>query len=123
MVLDTTMRIKITSDGVDVQTREEVLPSGDLNLRCGTEQLLRFDNAGMGSDEEGTYECGAWHIDDIPFAERTALHVEAALQWREQQITNTYGKRVEKCYGHKNIGGWSGSLHVQRGLHLQGQRD
>jgi hypothetical protein len=92
MVLDTTMRIKITPDGVDVQTREEVLPSGDLNLRCGTEQLLRFDNAGMGSDEEGTYECGAWHIDDIPFAERTALHVEAALQWREQQITNTYGK-------------------------------
>ena len=84
--------VTITSDGVDVQTREEILPSGDLNLRCGTEQLLRFDNAGTGSDEEGTYECGAWHIDDIPFAERTALHVEAALQWREQQITNSYGK-------------------------------
>jgi hypothetical protein len=39
--------VTITSDGVDVQTREEILPSGDLNLRCGTEQLLRFDNAGI----------------------------------------------------------------------------
>src|ERR1700679_4318169 len=51
----------------------EVLPNGDLNLRCGIEQLLRFDNAGTGRGEEGTYECGAWYIDDMPFAERTSL--------------------------------------------------
>jgi len=44
------------------------------------------------SDEEGTYDCGAWLMDDIPFAKRTALYVEAALQWRERQITNSFGK-------------------------------
>jgi hypothetical protein len=29
--------------------------------------------AGTGRGEEGTYECGAWYIDDMPFAERTSL--------------------------------------------------
>lgn len=62
--------VKITSDGVDVQTREEVLPSRGLNLRCGMEQLLHFDKDGKGRDDEGTYECGAWYIDGMPFADR-----------------------------------------------------
>jgi hypothetical protein len=73
--------VKATQEGVEVQTREEVLPNGDLNLRCGIEQLLRFDNAGTARGEEGTYECGAWYIDDMPFAERTALlEQESACQ-------------------------------------------
>jgi hypothetical protein len=73
--------VKATPEGVEVHTKEELLPSGDLNLRCGMEQLLHFDNAGKGRDEEGTYECGAWYIDDMPFAERTAwLEQESAGQ-------------------------------------------
>jgi hypothetical protein len=54
--------VKATPEGVEVQTREEVLPSNGLNLRCGKEQLLHFDNNGKGRDAEGTYECGPWHI-------------------------------------------------------------
>ena len=65
--------VEITSSGVEVQTANELLQFDcNVNLRTLAE-LLRFDNAGRGSDEEGTYECGAWFIDDMPFAEREAL--------------------------------------------------
>src|ERR1700740_2199441 len=62
--------VKVTPEGVEIQTGEEIRPCQGLNLRCGMEQLLHFDKDGKTSDEEGTYECGAWYIDDMPFAER-----------------------------------------------------
>jgi hypothetical protein len=60
--------VKVTPEGVEVQTREELLPSGDLNLRCGMEQRLHFDNNGKGRAAEGTYECGAWQLVDKLFS-------------------------------------------------------
>jgi hypothetical protein len=64
--------VEVTPEGVDVVTREELVQSQGLNLRCGADALLRFNNEGKGRDEDGTYECGAWNIDDMPFAERKA---------------------------------------------------
>ena len=68
---------------MEVQTREELKQY----LRFGIEQLLRFDNEGKGSDEEGTRECGAWHIDDMPFTERKA--------WLEQGARDYEARRSE----------------------------
>jgi hypothetical protein len=45
--------VKVTPEGVEVQTRE---------------QLLHFDNKGKGLDAEGTYECGAWQLVDKLFS-------------------------------------------------------
>jgi diguanylate cyclase (GGDEF)-like protein len=59
-------------------------PGVELNI--GDELILTFDRNGKG--EEGQFTpggYGVWHIDDMPFADRTALHVEAALRWRERQ--------------------------------------
>jgi hypothetical protein len=39
--------VKVTADGVEVQTLDE---------------LLQFDNAGKGHDEDGTPECGPYYI-------------------------------------------------------------
>ena len=80
--------VKVTPSGVDVHTTDQ--------------GLLRFDSAGKGNDD-GTYECGPWYIDDMPFAERTALFDEAErkfLKWRSMDCehgasgTHYY---IEKC--------------------------
>jgi hypothetical protein len=55
--------VKVTPSGVEVQTSKG--------------ELLRFDSDGKGLNE-GTYENGRWELDDIPFAERTALIEQAA---------------------------------------------
>jgi hypothetical protein len=62
---------KITPSSVDVQTTSE--------------GLLRFDSRGKGCDD-GTHECGPWYIDDVPFAERTALRKEVAQKFREGKL-------------------------------------
>src|SRR5260370_37066198 len=85
--------VKVTPSGVDVQTPEIVggLPSIHA-------ELLHFDNNGRsyvtelpssydstahplspwGWNGNGTFECGPWELDDIPFAERTALLEQGA---------------------------------------------
>jgi len=37
------------------------------------DNLIHFDKDGVACDGKGTYECGSWVLDSIPFAERTAL--------------------------------------------------
>jgi len=98
--------VKVTPSGVDVQTSEELLRSGDLNLRAYGE-LLHFDDNGRsyvtelpsshdstahplspwGWDGNGTYECGPWYIDDMPFTERKA--------WLEQGARDYEARRSE----------------------------
>jgi hypothetical protein len=68
--------VKVTPSGVDVQ--------GGLGYskEDAAEQILHFDKDGRSYLTEspdsqdwkinGTYECGPWHIDDMPFAERKA---------------------------------------------------
>jgi hypothetical protein len=48
----------------------KVTPSG---VQVQTDELLHFDKDGKGSYEERTYEFGEWRIDEMPFADRTAL--------------------------------------------------
>jgi diguanylate cyclase (GGDEF)-like protein len=48
-------------------------------------KLRRFCGDGTQSDGNRHPEFGPWRLDDMPFADRTALHVEAALRWRERQ--------------------------------------
>jgi hypothetical protein len=69
--------VKITPLSVDVQTTSE--------------GLLRFDSYGKGCDE-GTHECGPWYIDDIPFAERTALCEQEARNYQQQRAKMAAGK-------------------------------
>jgi hypothetical protein len=79
--------VKIMPLDVDVLTREG--------------RLLGFDRDGTG--HSSTYECGPWYIDDMPFAERTALFEEAErkfLKWQSMDCehgasgTHYY---IEKC--------------------------
>ena len=70
--------VKVTQSGAEVQTD-----------KVG---LLRFDNEGKGCDGNDTIECGPWCIDDMPFAERTALLEQAAWKFRDCFIAD---KRIE----------------------------
>jgi diguanylate cyclase (GGDEF)-like protein len=81
---------KITPSFVEVTIKvSRIAPSftpPGVELNIGDELTLTFDRNGKGEDGQftpGGY--GVWHIDDMPFADRTALHVEAALRWRERQ--------------------------------------
>jgi hypothetical protein len=47
--------IKVSAEGVEVQIKSR----GPMITETG---LLRFDSNGKGRDEEGTHECGPWHI-------------------------------------------------------------
>jgi hypothetical protein len=71
--------VKITPSGVDVQTDDQ--------------GLLRFNSRGEGYDK-GTHECGPWYIDDIPFAERTALRKQGTLDYEQARL-----KRDENTRG------------------------
>ena len=67
---------------VDWRVRHNVIPSG-MDVQAEHEGLLRFDDGGTQCEGNGTFECGPWHIDDMPFAERKALIEEAARKFRE----------------------------------------
>jgi hypothetical protein len=91
--------VKVTPSGVDVQTGV-MQNDGTWN----SHEVVHFDNNGRsyvtelpssydskahplspwGWDGNGTYECGPWELDDIPFAERTALLAQAAREWEER---------------------------------------
>jgi hypothetical protein len=70
--------IEVTPSGVEVRTVDHTTPSG-VHLRKQFE-ILHFDSDGTESEypypsRMGVpfgYEHGPWHIDDMPFAERTA---------------------------------------------------
>jgi hypothetical protein len=49
--------VKVTPDGADVQTGVKQI-GGTWNAH----ELLHFDNSGKGCNDEGTRECGPWHI-------------------------------------------------------------
>jgi hypothetical protein len=53
----------------------------------GEMEVFNFDKEGKGRVEQGT-EYGPWYIDDMPFAEREALHAKAARRFREWEIEN-----------------------------------
>jgi len=99
--------VKVTPSGVDVQ--------GGLGYskEDAAEQILHFDKDGRSylteselSDDRdwslkinGTYECGPWIIDAIPFAERDALleprrKLYAAKQAAEREELSTKTRRV-----------------------------
>jgi hypothetical protein len=79
---------RITPSFVEVTIKVTRIAPGftppGMELKIGDELLLKFDRNGQGEDGQftpGGY--GVWHIDDMPFAERTALLDEAARKWRE----------------------------------------
>jgi hypothetical protein len=68
--------VKVTPWSVEVQVGPPMQPA---------DELFRFDSDGKGCDGKGTYECGPWELDDIPFAERTAL-IEQAAEERGRRV-------------------------------------
>jgi preprotein translocase subunit YajC len=93
--------IKVTPEGVDVQTGM-MQNDGTWNAH----ELLHFDNNGRsyvtelppsyrstahpmgprGWDGNGTYECGPWELDDMPFGEREALNKKKAQDYRDKML-------------------------------------
>jgi len=95
---------EVTPNGVCVQPYEEPIKPSNWNLfQYGRKSLLHFDSDGNGLEEEGTRECGAWHIDDMPFAEREALYEQRAKKvrkWRSMDCAHSeIGEHyyIEKC--------------------------
>jgi hypothetical protein len=69
---------RITPGFVEVTIKVNRIAPGfappGVEVKIGDELLLTFDRNGIGEDGQftpGGY--GVWHIDDTPFAERTAL--------------------------------------------------
>lgn len=89
--------VKVTPSGADVQTGV-MQNDGTWNAH----ELLHFDNNGRSYVTElpssydstanplspwrwngnGTFECGPWVLDDIPFAERTGLLEQKGREWK-----------------------------------------
>jgi hypothetical protein len=94
---------KVTPNGVCVQPYEEPIKPSNWNLyQYGRKSLLHFDSNGNGLEEEGTRECGAWHIDDMPFAEREALYEQRAQKVRKRSMDCEHSEigehyYIEKC--------------------------
>jgi hypothetical protein len=114
---------KVTPSGVDVQTgvmqndgtwnAHELLHFDDKGRSYVTELPSSYDSTAhplspWGWDGNGTYECGPWYIDDMPFAERTALFEKARQEYLNHPFiawwkSATYEQRlvvVKKYYDH-----------------------
>jgi len=75
--------VKVTPSGVDVQTSGELLHFDDNGRSYVTELPSSYRSTAhplspWGWDGNGTYECGPWYLDDMPFTERTALLEQGA---------------------------------------------
>ena len=89
---------EVTPESVEVLTAPHVLGVENLpQVNYDVDQLswvvpMRFDNEGNnGSDgHEGMNEWGfdwyPWHIDDLPFAKRKALHEQAGIT-KQKEVT------------------------------------
>jgi len=80
--------VKLTPRGVDVQTDSELLHFDDNGRSYVTELPSSYDSTAHPLSPwrwngNGTYECGPWELDDIPFAEREALLEQAAQRFRK----------------------------------------
>jgi preprotein translocase subunit YajC len=121
--------VKVTPNGVEVQVsrdhREEHVSIGGVELlpRPSYDELLHFDENRRSYvtelpssydgtahplspwrwDGNGTFECGPWYIDDMPFAEREALFERAAQRFQKWNSMNCEHSKVgdhyyiEKC--------------------------
>lgn len=81
--------VKVTPLGVDVQTADEVLHFDTNGRSYVTELQPSYDPTAHPLspwrwDGNGTYECGPWELDDMPFAERTALLEQRWADWRRK---------------------------------------
>jgi hypothetical protein len=105
--------VKVTPSGVDVQTGV-MQNDGTWNAH----ELLHFDNNGRsyvtelppsydpkahpaspwGWKGNGTYECGPWYIDGMPFAEREALYEQLAQKFRKWRSMNCEHSRIGEHY-------------------------
>ena len=61
--------VAVTSDGVDVQVYDYRSVAGSQL----SSELIHFGREGVACDGKGTFECGYWELDSIPFEERKAL--------------------------------------------------
>lgn len=90
--------VKVTPSGVDVQTDDgtwnaphELLHFDDKGRSYITELRSSYDSTAhplspWGWDGNGTYECGPWFIDDMPFAEREALDEKERQEYRDKML-------------------------------------
>src|SRR5258705_1195217 len=70
--------VKVTRSGADVQTDNGLVHFDNNGRSYVTELPSDYDPSAHPMspwrwDGNGTFECGPWELDDIPFAERTAL--------------------------------------------------
>jgi hypothetical protein len=102
--------VRVTPSGVDVQTSDELLHFDNNGRSYVTELPPSYDSTAHGLSPwgwkgNGTYECGPWYIDGMPFAEREALYEEAARKRQKWITTNCEPKHngvglhyyIEKC--------------------------
>jgi hypothetical protein len=112
--------VKVTPSGagVDVQTAYELLHFDENGRSYVTELPSSYDSTAHPMSPwrwggNGTYECGPWYIDDMPFAERTAertalreaLH-KALLEQGTRRDMKTTLEIGQDVYVVSN-GGWS----------------
>ncbi len=60
----------------------EITPSGIVHVRTKDTPPLHFDKDGREINNIDALEGGPWHLDDMPFAERTASLEQIAWQWQ-----------------------------------------
>ena len=65
--------VKVTPEGVEVQLARNPLPGA-------AKAILQFDTKGEALNGIDTAECGPYVIDDMPFGERKAELLDAALR-------------------------------------------
>jgi hypothetical protein len=82
--------VNVSPTGVDVETAGELLRFGNDGYEL---DVSRRDRLGFGPSPEDKFytslwqsapEFGPWHLDDIPFADRTALLEQAASELAER---------------------------------------
>jgi hypothetical protein len=81
--------VEVTPLGVDVQTTDGLLHFDTNGRSYVTELPPTYDPAAHPQspwrwDGNGTFECGPWTLDDMPFAERKALLEHMSADWQRK---------------------------------------
>jgi hypothetical protein len=77
--------IKVTPSGVDVQTTDEIWRFDTDGKACDSRGTGMFKSSPWERGGiPGTYECGPWELDDIPFAKRTAFLERRWADWQRK---------------------------------------
>jgi hypothetical protein len=96
--------VEVTPKGVDVQTAGELLRFDNDGYEL---DVSRRDRLGFGPSPEDKFytslwhsapEFGPWHLDDMPFAERTALIEQKAQRFRKWESMDCEHSKIGEHY-------------------------